>query len=219
MPDKYKVFKHSFKENTEQYRRRVHEKIKPHYSGNTLLDAGCADGGEVLLAAPCFSSIEAVDIEEFPEWKDFADEKINFRTASAENLPYEDSSFDTVLEKDMLHHAQDPEKAVMEMVRTASKKVILVEANRYNPLFYVNLTLMGNHQHFTRKRFKELAAKPGFPYEITHFSARVCPINKKPVINFFDRIQDFLENFPPYRPIIEYNMAVITVKDDKKTDK
>jgi hypothetical protein len=112
----------------------------------------------------------------------------------------------------MLHHASNPESALKEMVRVAKKRVIVIEANRYNPLFYINLTLMNNHQHFTQKRFAGIMASTGRPYEIKRFSARVCWINNPAVIKIFDKAEDLLEAIPFYAPVIEYNLGIITLK-------
>ncbi|MCE5301356.1 MAG: class I SAM-dependent methyltransferase [Spirochaetia bacterium] len=202
--------KNNIPANVMQYRERVLEKTKAFHAGKTLLDSGCGDGCDASLRLPYFSSVTATDIEENPAWKELSGKKLKFKKADSEKLPFKSSSFDTVIEKDMLHHARDPYRAMKEMVRVAKKRVIVIEANRYNPLFYINLTLINNHQHFTRKKFRDIVASAGMPYELRSFSARVCPINIVPVIKAFNGVQDFMENIGPYKPIIEYNLGIIT---------
>jgi ubiquinone/menaquinone biosynthesis C-methylase UbiE len=196
--------------NVFEYKERVIRKTSGYYTGETMLDSGCGDGEDAFMRLKFFKKITATDIESNPRWEEFKNENLVFMKCDSEKLPFDDKSFDTVMEKDMLHHASNPENALKEMARVAKKRVIVVEANRYNPLFYVNLTLRGNHQHFNQKRFKSIMDSTGLPYEIKHFSARVSWINTPGMIKFFDSTWNFLESFPPYRPIIEYNLGIIT---------
>jgi len=50
-----------------------------------------------------------------------------FQIANSENLPFSNNSFDVVSVHDGLHHLNNPEKAVKEMVRVAKKGVIIIE--------------------------------------------------------------------------------------------
>ncbi len=198
--------------NVSAYRERVLKNVKPYFTGSSLLDVGCGDGFDTVPFSEHFERTEATDIFESDNWKNLASTGIVFKKGNAEKLDYPSNSFDTVMEKDMLHHASDPFAALKEMIRVASNTVILLEANRYNPVFYIHLTLMKNHQHFTQKKFIQLVSSAGLPYEIKHFSARVCPINNKHLINLTNKISDIAEKIPFYLPIIEYNMAIIRKK-------
>lgn len=51
----------------------------------------------------------------------------NFQIGDSENLPFPDNSFDIVSVHDGLHHLNNPEKAVLEMVRVAKKGVVIIE--------------------------------------------------------------------------------------------
>lgn len=199
-------------ENVNQYRLRVIEKTKEYFSGSSLLDSGCGDGWDAYLRLKYFKKITATDIEINPNWKNLSAPGIIYKKADSEKLAFKNKSFDTVLEKDMLHHASNPEKALKEMVRVAKKRVIVIEANRYNPLFYINLTLLNNHQHFSQNRFLSIMESTGVPFEIKRFSARVCWINNPAFIKLFDKVEDLLEAIPLYSPIIEYNLGIITLK-------
>ena len=199
-------------ENINQYRLRVIEKTKAYFSGDTLLDSGCGDGWDAYLRLKYFKKITATDIEVNANWPNLSAPGLSFQKADSEKLEFPDKSFDTVLEKDMLHHATNPEQALKEMVRVAKERVIVIEANRYNPLFYINLTLLNNHQHFNQKRFLSIMQSAGKPFEIKRFSARVCWINNSTIIKAFDKAEDMLEGLPFYAPIIEYNLGIITLK-------
>jgi ubiquinone/menaquinone biosynthesis C-methylase UbiE len=198
--------------NAEAYRLRVILKIKEHFRGETLFDAGCGEGEDDRCMLEYFKNIHGSDLEPRENWKTLASDRLTFSAGNAEKLAFADNTFDTVIEKDMLHHASSPEAAIKEMCRVAKEKVIILEANRYNPIFYLHLTLMEGHQHFTQKRFKQIVASPGLPYEIKHFSARVSPINSKFFVELVNGVSDLMEKIPPYRPIIEYNLGIITKK-------
>ncbi len=199
-------------ENVLSYRKRVIEKIKPYFAGDTMLDAGCGDGGDSILLTEYFKRIEAFDITENENWKNLISDKINFSIGDAMHLKYADDSFDTVIEKDMLHHAQDPQIALKELCRVAKKRVIIIEANRFNPIFYLHLTLMEGHNHFSRSNFKKLLLSTGLPFEIKNFSARVCPVNNKNLIKFVNFLSDVFEKIKPLYFFIEYNLGIITKK-------
>jgi ubiquinone/menaquinone biosynthesis C-methylase UbiE len=199
-------------ENVTQYRERVISKTVKYFTGTSLLDSGCGDGEDVYLKKKYFKKITGVDIAESPRWEELSGRGITFKKSDAEKLPFKNSSFDTVLEKDMLHHASNPVRALQEMIRVAKKRVIVIEANRYNPLFYINLTLMNNHQHFTQKRFLRIMGSGGLPFTVEHFSARVCWINNPAIIRAFDAAEDMLEKIKIYSPIIEYNLGIISKK-------
>ncbi|MCX7698737.1 MAG: class I SAM-dependent methyltransferase [Candidatus Goldbacteria bacterium] len=196
--------------NVIRYKDRVFTRVSPFFYGDSLLDCGCGNGEDVRIYLKYFKRIHGLDIEQSPDWKLYTNESITFSIGNAQKLDFENESFDTVLEKDMLHHVSSPSDALKEMIRVAKKRIIVIEANRYNPLLYINMTLLKNHQHFTQKYFIKLIKETGLEYEFHFFSARCCPFNGKFFNDLYDSFHNLLEKIPFYRPIIEYNMAVIT---------
>jgi SAM-dependent methyltransferase len=65
--------------------------------------------------------------------------------ASGEALPFRDASFDAVCEFAMLHHVENPNAIVKEMLRVARKAVFLCDSNRFGqgplPLRFVKVGL------------------------------------------------------------------------------
>lgn len=60
----------------------------------------------------------------------------NKKVGSAYELPYQDNSFDIVFTSNLLHHLDEPEKAVKEMHRVSKKYVVINEPNRNNPMIF-----------------------------------------------------------------------------------
>jgi SAM-dependent methyltransferase len=73
----------------------------------TALDVGCSDGA--FLSA--YQNSVGVDRDA--------------QKGSAENIPFPDRSFDSVVCLDVLEHCEDQNKALSEMMRVARKRIIL----------------------------------------------------------------------------------------------
>ncbi|MFH1459412.1 MAG: class I SAM-dependent methyltransferase [Candidatus Omnitrophota bacterium] len=59
-------------------------------------------------------------------------EKVNFKIANAENLGFNDSSFDVIFSVNTIHHLSNPYKAIAEMIRLVlpGGKIILSDFNK-----------------------------------------------------------------------------------------
>jgi SAM-dependent methyltransferase len=55
----------------------------------------------------------------------------------AEDLQFDDDSFDIVFSGNLLHHIEHPLVAVREMKRVARRNVVLIEPNTANPLMFL----------------------------------------------------------------------------------
>jgi SAM-dependent methyltransferase len=191
-----------------RYRLRCIEKLGHSFRGDEwLLDAGCGDGGVARLLRERVHQVTAIDVEQSPAWRD--EPGLSFRVADAEALPFADSSFDLVHSKDSLHHMDAPERALAEYRRVLKPggNVLIVEANRFNPVFYPHMTLALGHEHFTRRRFRDLV-RAAFPAaRFGAFEAHyVPPLNRAPRLQH--AIEEGLGLFPPFRPLLSYNFAV-----------
>jgi ubiquinone/menaquinone biosynthesis C-methylase UbiE len=191
-----------------RYRLRCLDKLGFAFRGDeTVLDAGCGQGGVARLIRERAREAVAVDVESFAEWND--EDGLNFQVANAQKLPFADTSFDVVHPKDSLHHMESPELALAEYRRVLRPggATLIVEANRYNPLFYPHMTLALGHQHFTRRRFRGLVSAVFPNARFSAFEARYVP--------GFDRafalqhaVEETLERLRPFRPFLSYNVAV-----------
>ncbi len=100
--------------------------VSPYLKDETILDFGC---GDLALANELKKknkdlNIVGVDIMEFPDRV----KNIKFIKYDGYTLPFKDKSFDTVISFYVFHHCPSVEKALIECIRVAKKRVIFVEA-------------------------------------------------------------------------------------------
>lgn len=101
-----------------------------------VLDLGCAEGATLLhLGEP----EGAVGVDIFEDKLEFARTRLpkcTFVCASGYELPFEAESFDHVLIRDVIHHMDEPERAVDEMFRILRPggRVDILEPCGRNPL-------------------------------------------------------------------------------------
>lgn len=181
--------------------------------GRLALDLGCGDGLEAVYLARLGWKVEALDLESHPKWvklERLFKGQLHFRKADVAALGALRRRYDLIFEKDMLHHVPDP-AAVLEAVRLLLKpggRLWVVECNRYNPIFYTHLTLLGGHQHFSHARLGELMDGAGLEgWRLQLKEARVWPWESLKFQNLMNRVQDFIERLPFLRPFLCYHLA------------
>ena len=191
-----------------RYRIRCIDKLQHRFRGDeSLLDVGCGDGGVARLLRERVGDVTAVDVVPSPGWGDATG--LTFQTADGEALPFDDGSFDLVHAKDSLHHMNDPERALAEVRRVlrTDGTALLVEANRHNPSFYVQMTVVRRHAHFTRGRFHELV-RSAFPWaRFGSFDAHYVPGADR-LLGLQNLVEEGTERLPLMRALASYNFAV-----------
>jgi len=180
-----------------------------------VLDAGCGGGhvSEILGEWGC--QVTGIDVE----CQDAAVERLQgcggiFCEASAEALPFPDGQFDAALVKDAFHHMRNPAKALQELRRVVRSggPIVVIEANRFNPVFYLHLTLFEGHDHFTRRGLRRFLAPAGPDLAYTMAESRALPWDAPwllAVLNFFEEV---LERVRLFNPWLTYQIAVIPGK-------
>jgi len=104
--------------------------------GERVLDVGCGEGATLVhLGAPA----GATGIDLFDDKIEFARRRLpscSFIAGSAEQLPFSNGRFDHVIVRDLIHHLDEPSRAVDEIVRVlvAGGRVDVLEPCGYNPL-------------------------------------------------------------------------------------
>jgi SAM-dependent methyltransferase len=111
--------------------------------GERVLDLGCAEGATLVhVGAPAGT----VGIDIFEDKLAFARKQlpdVEFVNGSAYELPFEDGRFDHVLIRDVIHHLDQPERAVAEIRRVLSPggRVDVLESCGQNPLVFLHALL------------------------------------------------------------------------------
>jgi ubiquinone/menaquinone biosynthesis C-methylase UbiE len=191
-----------------RYRLRCLDKLGFTFGGDeAVLDAGCGNGGVARLIRERVHSVVAIDVERHDAWAD--EPGLSFAVADAEQLPFADASFDVVHSKDSLHHMHTPERALMEYRRVLKPggSALIIEANRYNPVFYPHMTLALGHAHFSRKRFRALVTAVFPQARFGSFEAHYVP-RLELGLALQHAVEEALERLPPFRPFLSYNFAV-----------
>ncbi len=154
----------------QAYRERLLAKagLDREVKGLRALDLGCGEGHEAEYLAKRGWRVDAVDMQAHAGWEEISRRSkgaLRFATGDAEALKAPANRYDLVLEKDMAHHAGRPAAAFAELKRVAKPggRVVVIEGNRLNPIFYVHLTLMEGHEHFTLGTLRRLLAEAGLP--------------------------------------------------------
>ena len=114
--------------------------------GSSLLDVGCGDGqlAELLHQQRQLKRVEGVDVLLRPN---VAIPAIHF---NGTHIPYPDRSWDYVMAVDVLHHAEQQQALLHDMLRVADKGVLIKDHLCENQLDYWLLRKMdnvGNERH------------------------------------------------------------------------
>lgn len=107
--------------------------LKPS-SGDSLLDIGCGTG-ETLAYLISRNSLELSGIDPSPYMLDFAKKKLKDRVdlhrGPAENLPFDDNSFNHAFMITTLEFTDNPAEALEEAARVAKDRIFIGALNRY----------------------------------------------------------------------------------------
>ena len=96
------------------------------FRGGRILDVGCGFGATALVLAERFHDSEVVGIDLSEPLLRLAakaaqemdpGERVQFEKANAQDIPYDDDSFDTVLNVQMVHIVEDPVRMLNEIER------------------------------------------------------------------------------------------------------
>jgi SAM-dependent methyltransferase len=157
----------------------------------TVLDVGCGNGVFTLPLAERCAQIVGLDrsanmMRGLP-WKRLVQ-------GDAARLPFRDGAFTLAFEANLLHHTPDPVAVLREMRRVASRYVVLVEPNRWNPLMFVFSVLVSAERGGLRSsRANLVALLPRAGLELVSAAAmgmisqNLTPTTLVPLLRVFDR--------------------------------
>lgn len=199
-----------------QYKNDIFNKLNFNFEkGKKILDVGCGDGTDAEIFINEFGlDVSGIDIYEHENIKSINGFK--FKQAGIYKIPFEDNSFDYVFLHDVLHHIDEEHQSYEEHIRglqelkRVCKKggyIIILEANRYNPLFYPHMVLMEGHNHFTQIYFKKILKDVfGKNINFRSFEAHLYPQRYLKIWKIYEKI---MESIMP-RSILAYNVSIIT---------
>jgi ubiquinone/menaquinone biosynthesis C-methylase UbiE len=179
--------------------------------GRSLLDVGCGDCTDLEIFIDKYG-LKACGIDVYKHEK-VTDLQVEFALGSALDLPFGDGSFDYVFSHDMLHHVEDGRADRAKHIRCLSemKRVtadggytIVVEANKYNPLFYPHMVLMRGHRHFSRSYFMTILGEVFDEVRFKTFEAHLYPETGLRLWKGYERA---MERWAPPM-LLAYNAAV-----------
>lgn len=205
-PLRCKMFPWNVDDWHESILRKIELKMDSNYH---ILDVGCGDGKDCELISTHVNNVIGVDICLSSNGLTKAT-NLNFIVADACNLPFRKCVYDIVFEKDALHHIRNHKKALYEMKRVVKShgKVVVVEANRYNPILFFHMTLMGGHQHFTTQYLENLLSYYFGEIIWRSLESHVYPKTNKYFLKLIHYMEDFVAKVPGVKSFLSYNIAI-----------
>lgn len=150
---------------------------------NNLLDVGCAYGYYTRFYLNKCKKIYGIDPNE--DFIRIAKEKyprVEFKVASAENLPFKENYFDVVLLNDVLEHVENEEKTLNEVYRVVKEKGVIIltvphkgllrfmDVDNYS--WFVRNNFPKLYKLFNKIRRKKIKIKHGYVKKHKHYSIK-----------------------------------------------
>ena len=111
------------------------ENVLTKFKEANVLELGCGSGvfSDYLKKENVIKKLICTDISS-EAIKICKKKGFNALVADAEKLPFKDKSFDVVCGFEILHHLNNPEKAINEVCRVSKKIIFFNEPNGWNPI-------------------------------------------------------------------------------------
>lgn len=198
-----------------QYKNDVFNKMAIGFEqGKSLLDVGCGDGtDDEIFIHELGLDVYGIDIYQDENIKNI--KGLKFKKAGIFQIPFEDNTFDYVFLHDVLHHIDEKEQnyqkhisGLLELKRVCKTggQVVILEGNRYNPLFYPHMVLMKKHNHFKQRYFQKIIKQVFEDVNFRFFEAHFYPKKLLPFFKIYERV---IEKTPALKKFLAYNLAVI----------
>jgi len=199
----------------EDYQNTIISKTHlPLLDSSVVLDLGCGRGDNSIIFAKKALEVIGVDIKD--TFLGDATRNVSFQIANAENLPFSDDTFDVIFSKDTFHHLKNIGNSLKEAFRVLKPggSLVIVESNRLNPIFYVHMTLLKGHNHFSKSYFALLLRDNGIKsFEVRKVHSRVYPVPSAFLHKVFHLYEYLFERFPLINNFCTYN--IFYIKNEK----
>jgi len=197
-----------------QYKADIFEKLDFEFiRGKKILDVGCGDGSDAEIFINEMG-LETVGIDVYENENIHSVGGMKFEKASILDIPFAEASFDYVFLHDVIHHVDEKQQkrenhiaALKELKRVCKKggQIIIVEGNRYNPIFYPRLVKISGHNHFRQNYFVGIVREVFDDVVFKHFEAHLYPKSLLPIFKVYEKL---MEMFSP-KEFLAYNVAII----------
>lgn len=194
-----------------QYKSDFFDKLDFRFEPDaSILDVGCGDCTDIKIFRERFGlKVQGIDIYQHENVDRLA---VQFMKASILGIPFEDDSFDYVFTHDVLHHVDKGNdfdklvKALTELMRVAKPggHVIVIEGNRFNPLFYPHMVLLKRHNHLKQSYFMDIVSQTLGPAEFRFFEVHLYPRWCLKLFKVYERV---MEKYAPRR-FLAYTVAI-----------
>lgn len=153
----------------EEFLRQIIRDPKSKIQNPKILDVGCGTGANLEMLKN-FGKSEGVDVSD--DALEFCRKKgLKVHKGLAEELPFEDESFDVVTALDVVEHLDDDVAGLKEMhrvLKTGGKTLIFVPAFMW--LWGVQDDISNHRIRYTKKQIVERLEKAGFKIERATFA-------------------------------------------------
>lgn len=106
-----------------------------HFGFGSVLDLGSGTGRALVKIKAACPTVRAVGVEPSAELRTAGHAKglsaTDLIDGDAQDLAFQDGSFDVVCEFGALHHMPDPGRAVSEMLRVARRAIFISDVNNF----------------------------------------------------------------------------------------
>lgn len=182
-------------------------------AGKKMLDVGCGPATDAEIFIDEYR-LDTYGLDVYKHERIDTLPSLKFVQAGILQIPFPDNSFDYVFLHDVLHHIDEAHQsaavhtAALEELKRVVKEggsIIIVEGNRYNPLFYPHMVKMLGHNHWKQSYFKKEISGVFQSVEFKNFEAHVYPEKFLWFWKFYERV---MERFVP-NAFAAYNVALI----------
>ncbi|MBN2420016.1 MAG: class I SAM-dependent methyltransferase [Deltaproteobacteria bacterium] len=113
--------------------KMISKTLKP-FKHESVLDIGCGSGNHLLLAARLGMDITGIDASPYmiSLAKNRLGNRCELKKANAEDIPYEDNTFDLAFFINTLEYLDDPLSALKEAGRVTKRGILIVFFNSYS---------------------------------------------------------------------------------------
>lgn len=198
-----------------QYKSDIFNKLNYKFLQNSsILDIGCGDGSDARIFSEYYGlNVTGVDIYKN---KNIDDKKLKFIKCGILDLNIGEK-FDYIFLHDVIHHIDEENQSYEYHIRALKRldnflkpggEIIIIEGNRYNPIFYPHMVKMLGHEHFTYRYFNKII-KDSFSYDCYDIKFKNFEAHSYPFFLKLWKLYELLmENLAPKR-FLAYNIAII----------